>query len=95
MAEEWTLIGWMQNRIRVVWIQAKTVCLGDSLLLVILQDRKVTEPLKLTVRKIKYWFAYELGILTMEYVLREICISTYSFLYRKSSSSGIFAGYSF
>lgn len=73
MVEEWTeSIRWMQNRIRVAWIQAKTVCLGESLLLVILQDRKVTEPLKPAVRKIKYWFAYGLGILTVEYVLREI-----------------------
>lgn len=62
MAEKWTLIVWMQNKNRVAWIQAKTVCPGESLLLVILQDRKVTEPLKPTVRKIKCWFAYKLDI---------------------------------
>lgn len=53
-AKKWPLIGWMQSKIKVACIQAKTVCLGESLLLVILRDRKVTEPLKPTVRKFKY-----------------------------------------
>lgn len=81
----------MQNKIKVAWIQAKTLCLGESFLLVILQDRKATEPLKPTVSKIKYWFTYELGIFTVEYALREIWTSTYSFFIEENTSSHIFA----
>lgn len=83
----------MQNKIKFAWIQAKTVYLRESLLLVVLQDRKVTEPLRPIVRKIKLWFTYELVILTLEYALRETWISTYSFLIEENTSSHIFAGY--
>lgn len=93
MAEKWTLMGWMQNKIKFAWIQAKTVYLHESLLLVVLQDRKVTEPLRPIVRKINFWFTYELVILTLEYALRETWISTYSFFIEKNTSSHIFAGY--
>lgn len=85
----------MQNKIKVVWTQAKTVCLGESLLLVILQDRRAIEPLKAAVRKIRNWFTYELGILTVEYALRETWISTYTFFKEENTSSHIFADYNF